>query len=48
VNNFAGDALAVPMQVGNKPRGKFLLYIVVFDRVLNDAEIKQTAKFIQQ
>jgi hypothetical protein len=48
VNNFAGDALAVPMQVGNKPQEGFLLDIVVFDRVLNDAEIKQTAKFIQQ
>jgi CO dehydrogenase/acetyl-CoA synthase delta subunit len=48
VNNFAGDALEAPMQVGNKPQEGFLLDIVVFDCVLNDAEIKQTAKFLQQ
>jgi hypothetical protein len=48
VSSFGGDALAVPMQVGNKPQEGFLLDVVVFDRVLNDAEINQTAKFIQQ
>jgi hypothetical protein len=46
VNSFGGDALAVPFLAAGKPQEGYLLNLVIFERVLNENEIKQVTEQI--
>jgi len=45
-DNFEGNSLAVPFLAGNTAQEGYLLNLVVFDRVLNENDIKQVTEQI--